>query len=117
MVDGGEVKTTFISKAIAYIATGSDVDFISFTNLKDKIIIHIDATLLVDPTVIKVKETINGVTNRNSSKKDFPANFDNSLQALIYVLDGGGEDIKITLSSAAAGSVDIGINQRRETRL
>lgn len=116
MVDGGEVKTTFIKKNVAYIGTGSDVDFLTFTNLKDKIIVHISTTNLLNPTTIKVKETINGVSDHVPSTKIFPTDFDSGITSLIYVLDGGGENMKITLQSIAAGSVDIGINQRREDR-
>jgi len=116
MVDGGEVKTTFIKKNQAYVATGADVDWLTFTNLKDKIIVHISTTNLVNPTTIKVKETINGVVDHVTSNKIFPTNFDAGVTGLIYVLDGGGEDMRITLDSGAAASVNIGYNQRREDR-
>lgn len=117
MADDGEIKTTFETSSVNYTAASIDVDFITFTNLRDKVTIHIDTTNLVDPTTIKVKETVNGVTDLTVSTKIFPADYDTGVTSIVFVLDGAGEDMRVTLNSITATVVSIGTNTRSTIRL
>jgi hypothetical protein len=117
MVDAGEVTTTFKTEAVDYTATGSDVNFITFTNLQDKVILHIDTTNMADPTTIKVKGTINGTIDLILSTKIFPTDYDSGVTGIVYILNGAGEDMKVTLNSTTAVLTTIGTNSRTEIRL
>lgn len=117
MVDAGEVTTTFETEAVDYTATGSDVDFVTFTNLQDKVTLHIDTANLVDPTTIKVKETVDGTANLVLTTKVFPTDYEVGVTSIVFILDGAGENMRVTLESVAAALVTIGTNSRTEIRL
>lgn len=116
MVDGGEIKTIFSQRSVNYTGNGGETSFLSFPSLRNKITIHIATNLLLDPTIIRVRETINGLPNLLVSEFSYPGDFLTNLGAIRMVLNGAGESMDITFQSVNVPVVAIPINIREEIR-
>ncbi len=120
MPDAGEQKISFRQVLFSHPNTIVETDLIEHP-LHTEIDTHyFDFSNLsqVNKTTIRVYEKTDGINYRLVSQKIFPDNFE-GVQVIIIVLDGGEQDMKITLqSSIAEGSAkDIPGTVRDEIRI
>jgi hypothetical protein len=118
MVDGGEVKTTFETATFNHPNTTSETDLIEFLTLKKFVVLNLDFINLTQSTTINVYDKIDGTNYRLLSTKIYPNDYDTNIIAVSVILDGGGQDMKITLTSGILeGSArDILADIRKEDR-
>jgi len=102
MPDVGSVTTVLRSVTLSH-GPGTDeqdlVEHLSISELDDH---HFDFSNLsqVNETTIRVFEKVDAITYRLLSTKIFPTDFDSGIQIVRIILDGAGQDMKITLQSS-----------------
>lgn len=118
MVDAGEVQNVFRTVIFSHPNTIVETTLVEHLLLKDKNVHHFDFTNLAQDTTIRVFEKSDGSTYRQISQRVFPTDYEVNTEVVFVILDGVGQDMKITLESAIAeGSAkDIPGSVRDETR-
>ncbi len=102
MPDVGSVRTVFRSVSFTH-GPGTDeqdlVEHLSFTEVDDH---HFDFSNLsqVNATTIRVFEKADAITYRLLSTRIFPDDYDTGIEIVEIVLNGAGQDMKITLQSS-----------------
>lgn len=103
MPDVGSVTTVLRSVSFSHPNTTTETTLIEHLSLTELIDHHLDFTNLsqVNDTTIRVFEKADG-TNYEQIGKDrkFPSNYGSNTGIVRIVLDGAGQDMKITLQSA-----------------
>jgi len=106
MVDAGEITAVLRSVSFDHANNTSEQDLVEHSNLTELITHHFDFSGFAQITTIRVFEKIDGTTYRQLSQRVFPTDFETDTEGVIIVLDGAGQDMKITLqSSVAEGAV------------
>ena len=104
MPDAGENKFVFRSVSLSHPNTVTETDLVEHEGITERDTHHLDFTNLsqVNETTIRVYEKIDGINYRQLSQKIFPTEYETGTEAVIVVLDGAGQDMKITLESSVA---------------
>jgi len=100
MVDAGEITTVLRTVSFTHPITTTETTLVEHSNLTELITHHFDFSNFSEITTIRVFERIDGVNYRQLSKKLFPDDYETGTEAVIIILDGAGQDMKITLQSA-----------------
>lgn len=118
MVDAGEIKTTFETITYTHASSTTETDLVEYTSLKELITTNLDFVNLAQITTIKVYDKVDGTNYRLLSTKVYPTDYDTDIIVVAVILDGGGQDMKITLTSGTVeGSTkNIPANIRTENR-
>jgi len=99
MPDVGSVTTVLRSISFTH-GPGVDeqtlTEHLSLTELDDH---HFDFSNLLEQTTIRVFEKADGITYRLLGIRVFPDDYDAGIEIVRIVLDGAGQDMKITLQS------------------
>jgi len=101
MPDAGEIISTLRSVLFSH-GPGTDeqllVEHLSFTEIDDH---HFDFSNLsqVNSTIIRTFEKVDGITYRQMSRRTFPDDYETGTQIVRVILNGAGQDMKITLQS------------------
>ena len=102
MVDAGEQTIVLRSVSFSHPNDTNENDLVEHLLLTEKITHHFDFSGFSQLTTIRVSEKIDGTNYRQLSEKEFPTDFEANNTAVIIVLDGAAQDMKITLQSAVA---------------
>lgn len=120
MVDAGEVTTVLRERIVNHPNTTTETDLIEHLLLMEKITHHISFDEITQQTRIRVLEKIDGVNYENIDAGGalFPDDFGDATGVTI-VLDGAGQDMKITLESLVAegASKELKLTARDEIRV
>lgn len=101
MPDAGEITATLRRVTFSH-GPGTDeqllVEHLSFSEID---VHHFDFSNLsqVNSTIIRTFEKADGITYRQFGRRVFPDDYDEGTQIVIIILDGAGQDMKITLQS------------------
>lgn len=119
MPDAGEQKISFRQVLFSHPNTTDETDLVEHLLHSEVDVHHFDFSNLLQQTTIRVFEKADGVNYELLSQKVFPDDFEVGIKVIIIVLDGGKQDMKITLqSSVAEGSAkDIPGTVRDEIRI
>lgn len=102
MVDAGEVVTVLRTRSFSHPNTIVETDLVEHLLLTEKINHHFSFRNITQQTLIRVFEKVDGtVYDQLGDTVTFPDDFGDA-KALIIVLDGAGQDMKITLESLVA---------------
>lgn len=102
MVDAGEITTVLRRKTFNHPNTTTETDLVEHLLLTEKINHHFSFRNLTQQIKIRTFEKINETDyDQLGDTVTFPDDFGDA-QALIIVLDGAGQDMKITLQSVIA---------------
>jgi len=102
MPDVGSITTVLRSVTFSHPNTTAEttlVEHLSTTEIDDH---HFDFSNLLQQTTIRVFEKADGVTYRLLSTRIFPDDYDTDVKIAKIILDGAGQDMKITLQSTLA---------------
>ena len=120
MVDAGEVTTVLRERTVNHPNTTAETDLIEHLLLTERITHHISFDEITQQTLIRVLEKIDGTNYENidAGGATFPDDFGDATGVTI-VLDGAGQDMKITLTSSVAegASRELKLTARDEIRL
>lgn len=118
MVDAGEIEVFFRNVLFSHPNTTAETDLTEHLLLVEKDTHHLDLSNLTQQTTIRVFEKIDGVVYKQLSSRLYPDDYELGTQVVIVILDGAGQDMKITLqSSVAEGAARaIGASVRDEIR-
>jgi len=100
--DVGEQTTVLRGVSFIHPNDTNENNLVEHLLLTEKITHHFDFSDLLQVTTIRVSEKIDGVNYRQLSQKVFPTDFETGDQAVIIILDGGRQDMRITLQSSVA---------------
>lgn len=102
MVDAGEITTVLRTILFSHPNTTVETDLVEHLNLEELIDHHLDFSNLAQITTIRVFEKIDGSNYRQISQKVFPTDYEIGTLGVVIILDGSGQDMKITLESSIA---------------
>lgn len=119
MVDAGEIRNVLRTVLFSHLNNTDEQDLVVHTTQTELITHHFDFSGFTEDVIIRVKEKIDGITFRQLSTRTFPTDFEAGTDAVIIILDGAGQDMKITLETPVTegASVDIEGTVRDEIRL
>ncbi len=119
MVDAGEVKTVLRPILFSHPNTTVETDLVEHIGITEIDYHHFDLTNLTQATTIRAYEKTDGTNYRLLSSRVFPDDYDAGVETIILVLNGSGNDMKITLQSeiAEGSAKDIPGNVRDDIRL
>lgn len=104
MPDAGEIKFVFRSVSLSHPNTTTETTLVEHLLITEKDTHHFDLSNLSNPVTIRVYEKIDGAIYKLIANSLYPDQYTNQLTGLtdkivIIILDGGGQDMKITLQS------------------
>lgn len=102
MVDAGEVTNVLRAPSFSHPNTTVETDLVEHLLLTELIDHHFDFSNLTQQTTIRVFEKIDGITYRKITTKVFPDDYETGTEGVVVILDGSGQDMKITLQSSIA---------------
>lgn len=102
MPDGGEITTVLRKLTFTHVNGTSETDLVEHLSLTELIDHHLDFSNLnaVNLTTIRAFEKIDGINYRKIGERVFPTDYEPGQTGIIVVLDGAGQDMKITLQSS-----------------
>ena len=118
MPDFGNSKTQFFTQTKSHLSDTDPQDLIIFTNLKKYISLNINMSNLVNDTTVEVFEKTDGTNYRLMSTKIYPTDYDTGIDIITAFLDGVGQDMKVTLTSAVleGSSKNVVVTSREKKR-
>ena len=119
MPDLGNSRTQFQSQTLSHPNTLTETDLIEYTTLKNLVKLHFDMTNITQISTIRVYDKTDGTNYRLLSIKEFPTDYDTGVETIVAILDGAGQDMKVTLESTIleGSAKDIVTTSRETTRL
>lgn len=102
LVDAGEIKTIVGNVSFSHPNTTVETDLDEHIKLTELDYHTLDFSNLTQITTIRVYEKTDGINYRLLSQRVFPDDYDTGVETIIVILNGGGQDMKITLQSAVA---------------
>lgn len=102
MPDAGEITTVLRTVLFTHPNTTVETNLVEHLNLEELIDHHFDFSNLLQITTLRVFEKIDGSNYRQISEKVFPTDYETGTQGVVIILDGSGQDMKITLQSSIA---------------
>ena len=119
MPDGGEIKTTFETDTYSHPDTTTETDLVEYTGLKNYIVTNLDMSNFGESTTVRVYDKVDGTNYRQVSQKIYPDDYETGTEVATFVLDGAGQDMKVTLQSAVAegGATSVPADIRSTIRL
>ncbi len=100
MPDVGSVETVLRSVSFSHTNSTSEEILVEHLSLTELIDHHFDFTNLLQQTTIRVFEKADGVTYQQiGESRVFPDDYGVDTEIVRIVLDGAGQDMKITLQS------------------
>ncbi len=119
MVDLGEVDNVLRTPSFTHPNTTVETDLVEHLLLTELIDHHFDFSELTQQTTIRVFEKINGADYEQISQKVFPDDYETGTKGVVIILDGSGQDMKITLQSTIAEGTprNIAASVRDEIRI
>lgn len=106
MPDLSGSRTQYENKSHNQVDNISQQNVEELVNLRDLIHIDLDMDELSQNMIIKIFEKTDGITYSQIEKAIFPTDFDTGVKILGIILDGGGNDMKLTLQSSIAEGMD-----------
>ncbi len=102
MPDVGSVTTVLRSVSFSHPNTITETTLIEHQSLTELIDHHLDFTNILQNTIIRVFEKANGINYEQVGEaRTFPTDYGTGTEIVRIVLDGAGQDMKITLQSAS----------------
>ena len=102
MPDVGSVTTVLRSVSFTHGPGTTEQDFVEHLSLTELIDHHFDFTNLTQQTTIRVFEKADGITYEQIGEpRIFPDDYGINTGIVRIVLDGAGQDMKITLQSSS----------------
>lgn len=124
MPDLGAIKYVFRTFQKDHPNNISEIDLVEHLLIKEKDTHHFDFSNFENEVIIRVYEKIDGLTYTLLSNAIYPEQYTNQLtgvtdNVVIIVLDGGGNDMKITLqiNTTQGGPIPITGTVRDEIRI
>lgn len=99
MPDAGEQKIVFRSVSFNHPISIAEIDLVVHAAITEKDTHHFDFSVFTQNTIIRVYERINTTDYRVIGKKIYPTDFETDVTGVTIILDGAGQDMKITLQS------------------
>ncbi len=106
MPDIKEERTQVNSDAHLHINNTNEHVVQEFMDLRGIVIISADLSLITKDLQVKVQERTDGVNYRIKTFKTFPTDFRSGQKTITPVLEGTGNDIKLTFQSPVAEGSD-----------
>jgi len=108
MVDAGEEKTVLRQISFTHPNNTDENLLVEHLNITEIDYHHFDFSNLTQVTTIRAFERIDGINYRLLASRVFPDDYEAGVETVIVVLNGSGNDMKITLqSSIAEGSAKV----------
>ena len=100
MPDVGSINTVLRSVSFSHPNSTSEEILVEHSSLTELIDHHFDFTNLLQQTTIRVFEKADGITYRLLATRIFPDEYGANTEIVRIILDGAGQDMKITLQSS-----------------
>ncbi len=119
-MDLSQSRTNYENKSHSQVLSNtSEQDVEIFTNLRDFLHIDLDLDAITKITIIRIFEKVDGtnfglVSEVTYDPSGSTGDFDVDVQIVGIELNGGGQDMKITMQSVVAETMSITVNYSLE---
>ena len=96
MVDAGEIEVFFRNVQFSHPNTTVETDLTEHLLLTEKDTHHFDFSNLTQQTTIRVLEKVDGTFYKQLSRRIYPDDYESGTEVVIIILDGAGQDMKLT---------------------